>query len=130
MLVDDSATIRGVIKVYLAPLGLEFVEAASGERALQVLPLVPVDLIVSDIRMPGMDGLALCRAVRSHVRTGLRKVPIVLLTSEKSDKIRDEGKAAGANAFVLKPVADSEICKVVAELLGEGGVNSAGAPRI
>jgi two-component system chemotaxis response regulator CheY len=127
MLVDDSATIRGVIKVFLAPLGVDFVEAESGERALQVLKLVPVDLIISDVRMPAMDGLELCRAIRTHAKTQLRTVPIVLLTSDKSDKVRQDGKLAGADDFALKPVADSEICEVVRRLLKKADTSRAGA---
>lgn len=117
LIVDDSTTIRSVVKIHLLGCGFEFLEAESAERALQVLKLVHVDVVLADIRMPGMSGIDFLRAVRADARPRIRDVPVVLMTGEKAAGLREEGLAAGANGFLSKPVTGSELVGVVQDLL-------------
>ena len=117
LLVDDSPTIRSITKVYLMEFGAEFVEAEQGERGLQLARLLKVDLVIADVMMPGMDGLAFTRALRLESDEKVRQVPVILLTSNREDQVRREGLGAGANDFITKPVKSKDLCDVVRRLL-------------
>jgi CheY-like chemotaxis protein len=116
LLVDDSATIRNLIRVYLMGMDFHFLEADRGESGLSIVSSEAVDLVVVDVNMPGMDGLTFVRKVRTM--PSARRVPVVLLTSDKSSDTRARGMAAGANDFVLKPVTSSSLRETVCRLLG------------
>src|SRR5260370_21748780 len=110
LLVDDSRVVRDVIKVQLMGSGIEFIEATDGDQALRLLRHETVDLIISDIQMPTMDGLTFVKRVRHHTRGEIRDVPIIRLTASKSpDQHAREGLAAGASAFLQKPVASANL---------------------
>jgi twitching motility two-component system response regulator PilG len=115
LLVDDTRTLLSLIQVYLAGWELEFHEARDGQeglaRARQILP----DLIVTDVRMPGMDGFDLCAAVRAD--PGLRRTPVVLLTALDDDASRGKGRQVGASAFLVKPVSAAELRRTVGSFL-------------
>lgn len=117
LVVDDSATIRSIVKIYLMGFHCDFVDADSGERALQLANLTRPDLVIADVKMPGISGVDFVRAIRSHQDARLRNTPIVLLTGEKLESIREEGLSAGANAFVQKPVTAETLKTVVEPLL-------------
>ena len=117
LIVDDSPTIRSVAKIHLMGCGYDFVEADSAERALQVLKLVPVSLVLADIRMAGMSGIDFVRAVRADQRPHVRNAPVVLMTGEKALPLRAEAMAAGANAFLNKPITSGALLAVVQQLL-------------
>ncbi len=117
LLVDDSATIRNIIKIYLMGMQFEFIEADRAERALHVLKSTKVDLIIADINMPGMDGLEFVRKIRAEKDTKVSKLPLILLTGEKSDDLRKQGTAAGANDFILKPVTSSNLREAVQKFI-------------
>lgn len=107
LLVDDSAAVRAVIQVYLA-LGkrpCELFEAQDGARGLHMARLMFFDVIFLDVCMPGMDGLAVLRELRSDPRPHVRDVPVILLTGAEASEMRDRGLAAGANDFLHKPVS-------------------------
>ena len=80
LLVDDSASIRDIVKIYLMGLPFEFLEAESAERGISMLGVVPVDLVIADVKLPGMNGIDFVRRVRKHDLPHVRKVPLVLLT--------------------------------------------------
>ena len=117
LLVDDSPTHRSLIKVFLMGRDCEFVEAGSGEEALEVLDRTHVDLAIVDVVMPGMSGLDLIRELRLHHDRGVRRVPVVLLTAETDEDLALEGMAAGANACLHKPVSSAGVADVVSKLL-------------
>lgn len=117
LLVDDSATIRNIIKIYLMQMKLEFVEADSGEKALQVAKQTPPNLIIADVNMPGMGGVQMLQTLR-QLAGPIGRVPVVLLTGEKDPEVETKGRDAGANAFIRKPVTADALLKVVREYVG------------
>jgi twitching motility two-component system response regulator PilG len=116
LLVDDTRTLLSLIQVYLMGWQLEFHEARNGLEGLAKARQVKPDLIVSDVRMPGMDGFELCAAIRADRE--LHQVPLVLLTSLADDASRKKGKMVGASAFLTKPIAVDELRRTVGTLLG------------
>jgi twitching motility two-component system response regulator PilG len=115
LLVDDTRTLLSLIQVYLMGWQIEFHEAKDGLEGLAKAKEIRPDLIVSDVRMPGMDGFELCAAVRADA--GMHLTPIVLLTSLNDDTSRKKGKLVGASAFLTKPVSVDELRKTVGTLL-------------
>jgi len=112
LLVDDSKTVREIIKVYLMGQDIEFVEAENGVRALQVARLKLIDLIFADVNMPEMDGITLVQQLRASAQGTVSRIPVVMLTGEKDETLLDRAKDAGANAFVNKPVAAKPILEL------------------
>ncbi len=119
LLVDDSPTVRNIVKIYLMNLKVSTVEADDATRALQILRLVPVSLVIADINMPGMDGITFVREVRASAMPQVRSVPILLLTAEKNADLRQKGTEAGANAFIQKPVSHHELTETVRQFLSK-----------
>jgi two-component system chemotaxis response regulator CheY len=112
LIVDDSEAIRSIIKVYLNWHSFEFVEAGDGERAWQLMQLLPVDLVIADINMPGLDGIEFVRRVRSS-SSNLKEVPVILLTGDKSEELKQRGLDAGANCFARKPITSNTLVELV-----------------
>ncbi|MGE0870713.1 MAG: response regulator [Kofleriaceae bacterium] len=119
LLVDDSAIVRSVLQVVLENEQLELLEAEDGDRAWQLIRLVPVDLVIADINMPGADGITLLERMRAATEPRLRDLPVVLLTADLSTELEARGRGAGANAFVHKPVAPATLVGHVRRLLAE-----------
>jgi two-component system, chemotaxis family, chemotaxis protein CheY len=117
LLVDDSRTMREVLKVYLMGRDFEFIDADGGERALSLLRLVPVSLVIVDLKMPKMDGLTFLRHLRSTDLPAIRTVPVVLVTADKSGEWQSLAKTAGADAFLQKPLDSARAVEVVNRLL-------------
>lgn len=117
LLVDDSPTVRNILKIYLMNLKMGFLEAEDAARALQLLRLVPVKLVIADINMPGMDGISFVRELRASPAPHLRNLPVILLTAEKGSDLRQRGVEAGANAFIQKPVSHHDLFETVVKLL-------------
>ena len=113
--VDDSNTMRQMVAHGLRQGGYEVLEAADAEAALELARAQPVDAVLTDHHLPGMDGLALVRALRAlprHVRT-----PIVVLTTERSEELRQAGRDAGANAWMVKPFDPDRLLDVFGRVL-------------
>lgn len=121
LLVDDSATIRYIIKVYLMGLGVELLEAGDGEKGLAVLHASHVDLVIADVRMPGIDGITFVKMLRADPEPRLRAIPVVLLTMQQGAAERQEGMDAGANAYLTKPVTSGLLKETVQRLLPAAG---------
>ncbi len=115
LLVDDTRTLLSLIQVYLMGWQIDFVEAKDGSEGLARAREHKPDLVISDVRMPGMDGFELCAAIRAD--PVLHKTPIVLLTSLADDASRKKGKLVGATAFLTKPVSVEELRKTVGGIL-------------
>jgi two-component system, chemotaxis family, chemotaxis protein CheY len=119
LVVDDSPTIRSIVQIYLMGRPLEFIEAADGERGLQLARLLGVDLVIADVKMPKMDGFTLARTLRAEPGP-VRRVPIILLTGNAAAR-EAEALECGASAFVRKPVTSSDLVRVVTSLVPEAG---------
>ncbi|MHB8876355.1 MAG: response regulator [Myxococcaceae bacterium] len=117
LLIDDSATIRYILKVYLMGQGIELLEAADGAKGLAMLRHFPVDLVIADVQMPVMDGLMFLKELRTAPEPHLRGIPVVLLTMQQGLDERQQGLDAGANAYLTKPVSSTELKQTVQRLL-------------
>jgi two-component system chemotaxis response regulator CheY len=118
LLVDDSDTIRHIIKLYLAKLKLELLEADRADAGLRLLSERPVDLVIADFNMPGMNGLEFVRRVRGNARPEVGRVPILLCTGGKAPELERRALEAGASEFVRKPVSSATLTAVVRRHLG------------
>jgi two-component system, chemotaxis family, chemotaxis protein CheY len=116
MIVDDAASMRGLIAMTLKREGYEVIEASDGRDALTKLTARKVDLIVSDLNMPNMDGIELIKAVKAVNQ--LRFIPIVMLTTESQEKKKQEGQQAGAKAWIVKPFKPDVLVGVVKKIIG------------
>jgi twitching motility two-component system response regulator PilG len=114
--VDDDADIRVIIRAVLEELGLDVIGAPNGPEGLALARKKLPDLIILDVRMPGMDGFELCAAIRADAE--LHATPVVLLTSLNDETSRKKGKLVGASAFITKPVSVDELRQIVGTLLG------------
>lgn len=121
LVVDDSRPNRQLLLAHLAGMGAELREAADGVEALELIKLSEPDLILLDISMPRMDGLTLCRILKSDRR--LRLIPIVLLTAQVDRDTRIAGRTAGADDFLTKPFDAEEVLVRSAVLLRERALN-------
>src|SRR6202047_2743610 len=104
LVVDDEAQITRVLKTTLSGHGYGIRAAADGEEALQIMKDWPPDLIMTDLRMPNMDGLELCRRVRAQSRT-----PIIVLSVKGEEAIKVEALDAGADDYITKPFSVNEL---------------------
>jgi len=111
MAVDDSATVRQVLQMTLEGAGYQVVEAVDGKDALNKLAGTQIDMMVTDLNMPNMDGIELIRNVRQS--PGNRFMPIIMLTTESQPEKKQEGKAAGASGWIVKPFKPEQLLAVV-----------------
>ncbi len=111
LLVDDSTTLLMSIEGVLKKAGWEVRTATGGREALATLAGYKPDLIITDLNMPGMDGITLIREIRKLPQT--RFVPILMLTTESLQAKRQEAKAAGATGWLVKPVQANALMDVV-----------------
>src|SRR6516162_5648946 len=117
LIVDDSALIRSVVKIYLRGCPYEFLEASDGQRALAVLEQVKVDLVIVDFNMPVMNGLVFLEKVRSAETTMVRTIPVIFLTGDTDPDLVERATGAGADAFLTKPVSSAVLVETVRKLL-------------
>lgn len=114
MTVDDSASVRQMVGFTLKKAGFSVIEASDGKDALGKLK-GEVNLIVTDLNMPNMDGIELIRNVRKN--PSYKFVPIVMLTTESQASKKQEGKQAGATGWIVKPFKPEQLLAVVNKLL-------------
>jgi DNA-binding response OmpR family regulator len=112
LLVEDDARIRQALGLALADEGCQIVEAVSGEEALARLDSTTVDLVLLDLMLPGMDGLAVCRSLRSR-----GDLPIIIVTARSDTIDVISGLEAGADDYVTKPLVASELAARIRALL-------------
>ncbi len=116
LIVDDSSSVRSVVGIALKGAGYDVVEACDGQDALSKLTGQKVHLIVSDVNMPNMDGITLVKEVKKLA--DYKFTPICMLTTEAEESKMQEGKAAGAKAWIIKPFQPPKLLDVVAKLVG------------
>ncbi len=116
LIVDDSASVRLVQRLVLSAAGYEVVEAVDGKDALTKLAAHPVQLVLTDLNMPNLDGVGLIRAVRAD--PAHRLTPVVMITTESQDAKKAEGRAAGASGWIVKPFTAEQLVAVVRRVIG------------
>ena len=121
MLVDDQAAVRMIVRRALHSLGIAgVIEAADGKAALQLLNTDEgrnSDLIICDLNMPGMDGLALCNALRRDKDLS-RKLPVIILTASRDELLAEVACQVGAAEVLHKPVSPAELQAAMERLIG------------
>ncbi|NII11746.1 response regulator [Oleiagrimonas sp. C23AA] len=114
MIVDDSASMRQVVAIALKGAGYEVLEGSDGQDALNKLDGKKVHLIISDVNMPGMDGLSFVRELKQ--RPAYKFTPVMMLTTEYTDEKKKAGQAAGARAWMVKPFKPDQLLNAVQKL--------------
>ena len=115
LIVDDSVTMRQMVSFTLREAEYDVVEAENGADALKKLEGLALDLIVTDLNMPVMDGFTFIRRARALPAT--RFIPILLLTTESQAEKKAEGKAAGATGWIVKPFDPPKLLAVLSKVL-------------
>jgi two-component system chemotaxis response regulator CheY len=114
--VDDSASIRQMVSFTLKSAGYDVIEAVDGMDGLDKAKSKNADLVLSDQNMPRMDGLTLIRNLRGLPQ--YKTVPILMLTTESSDAMKAQGRAAGATGWLVKPFDPQKLIEVVRKVIG------------
>ena len=121
--VDDSPSMRGMIAYILRQAGYEVLEADDGEKALALAKSRRVDLVLTDQNMPNMDGLTLVTSLRELPE--YQRVPILMLTTESSQEMKERGRAAGATGWMVKPFDPERLVSMLGKVLGARAPRSA-----
>ncbi len=116
MTADDSASIRMMVVFTLKNLGYEILEAVNGKDALTKMSSKKVDMLITDLNMPEMDGISLIKKVRQDPT--YRFLPIVILTTESQEAKKQEGRSAGATGWIVKPFKPEQLISAVKKVLG------------
>ncbi len=115
LIVDDSASIRQVVSITLKGAGYDVIEGCDGKDALGKLDGRKVHLIISDVNMPNMDGITFLRNVKQL--PAYKFTPVIMLTTEAGEAKKEEGRAAGAKAWVVKPFQPAQMLTAVSKLI-------------
>ncbi|UBM61863.1 response regulator [Candidatus Sulfidibacterium hydrothermale] len=115
LFVDDSASIRALVKMILENAGYAVTLGTDGQDALEQLNGIPYDLIITDLHMPRMNGLELIKELRK--KNEYRFVPILFLTTETKTEIKQEAKAAGATGWITKPFNDEKLLQIIKKVI-------------
>ncbi|MBF0567545.1 MAG: response regulator [Nitrospirae bacterium] len=116
MTVDDSASVRQMVAFTLKGAGYTVVEAVDGKDALSKLAQTQINMMITDLNMPNLDGIGLIKGVRAM--PAYKFIPIVMLTTESQDSKKQEGKSAGATGWIVKPFKPDQLLAVVKKVLG------------
>lgn len=116
MIVDDSVSLRRVVSIALKGAGYDVIEAGDGQQALERIQGQKIHLVISDLNMPRMDGLTFVKTLKS--RPEYRFLPVIMLTTEAQESRKQEGKRAGAKAWMVKPFQPAQMLGAVSKLLG------------
>lgn len=115
LVVDDSQSIRQMVAFTLKQVGFDVVEGGHGQEALDRLAGRKVDLVVTDLNMPVMDGITLIKRIRTQPAN--KFTPILMLTTESQDAKKQEGRAAGATGWIVKPFDPDQLIGVVQKVV-------------
>ena len=116
--VDDSGSLRQMLTFSLRAGGYQVVDAVDGVDGLAKARAMQFDLVLTDQNMPNMDGLTLIRSLRELA--AYRQVPILMLTTESSPEMKNKGREAGANGWLVKPFDPKRLLEVVGKCIGSG----------
>ena len=116
LLVEDSATTRSLIRAVIEEIGdFDVVEAPTGFDALKLLPAQDFDLVLTDINMPDINGLELINFIKGNPR--YNHIPLIIVTTERSEEDKKRGMALGATAYVTKPFKAPELQGIIRKIL-------------
>jgi len=113
--VDDSASVRQMVSLTLSEAGYEVLEAVDGEDALSKLDGLHVDMVITDLNMPRLDGMEFVRRVRTMPKH--RFMPIVMLTTESAPEKKELCRSAGATGWIVKPFRPNQLLSVVEKVI-------------
>ena len=116
LVVDDSQSMRSIVKMTLADAGYQVTEACDGNEALSLAMHNNFDVVITDVNMPGKDGLALIKELRET--NNYRHTPILTLTTQIGDEKKNQGRLAGATGWITKPFSPNKLIEVVGKLIG------------
>ena len=116
LFVDDSASMRKVVGMAISNSGYDVTTAVDGKDGVSKLEADKFDAIITDLNMPNMNGIELIKAAKTNARN--KFAPIVMLTTESADDMKQQGKAAGAKVWVVKPFKAEQLLGVVKKLIG------------
>ncbi len=114
--VDDSASMRQMVAFALQGAGFEVTEAVDGQDALEIAQKQSFDAVVADVNMPRMDGITLIRSLRELAN--YKFTPLLMLTTEAGMDKKQEGKAAGATGWIVKPFEPDQLVSTLQRVLG------------
>jgi two-component system chemotaxis response regulator CheY len=114
--VDDSPSIRQMVKLTLSGAGYQIVEAVNGADGLAKAQSTPIHMVITDLNMPVMDGLTMIRELRKL--PAHRGVPIIFLTTESDGAVKQQAKEAGATGWIVKPFQQEQLVNVVRKVVG------------
>lgn len=115
LIVEDSRSLRNILKLQLQSINAQITEAANGKAGLKKAQAEEFDLILSDVDMPEMNGLEMCRALKEDMKT--RSIPVILLSSMEKEADIDKGFEVGADAYIVKSTADKYLLHTIDEVL-------------
>lgn len=115
LIVDDSPSIRSIVKLTLTNAGYSVIEACDGQDAINKLEGQKVHLIVSDVNMPNMDGITFVKTIKQNPE--YKFTPVLMLTTESETSRKLEGKAAGAKAWLVKPFQPPKFLSTISKLI-------------
>jgi len=115
LIVDDSVSMRQMVAFTLKQAGFTVIEGGNGQEALERVKGQKVELVITDLNMPVMDGITLVKTLRA--KPDFKFTPILLLTTESQDSKKQEGRAAGATGWIVKPFQPDALLKVVAKVV-------------
>ncbi len=113
--VDDSASMRKMVSFTLVGAGYNVVEAVDGQDAFEKAQTQTFDLVLTDQNMPRMDGLGLTKKLREH--PNFTNTPILILTTESSDQMKQAGRAAGATGWLVKPFDPNRLIEIIQKVI-------------
>jgi len=111
LIVDDSASMRQLVSFALKDAGYDVISAVNGKDALDKLNGTKVEMVITDLNMPEMDGIEFIKQFRTQ--SGYRFTPVVMLTTESQESKKQEGKQAGASGWIVKPFTPDQLVGVV-----------------
>lgn len=114
--VDDSSSVRQMVSLTLASAGYKVVEAVDGNDGYDKATSHAIDAILTDLNMPGLNGIEFVRKYRTHPSS--RGIPIVFLTTESDESFKQQARAAGATGWIVKPFRQDQLLAVVKKVAG------------
>lgn len=114
LIIDDSASLRSVVKMALTGAGYNVLEAGDGQAALSMLDGRSINMAICDVNMPVMNGIEFVKAAKNLA--AYKFMPILMLTTESQEEKKEQGKAAGAKAWMVKPFSPTQLLAAVGKL--------------
>ncbi len=124
LFVDDNEINRRVVREMLRPSGVDLAEAEDGETGLRMLDANTYDIVLMDLRMPGVDGLTAIRRIRAR-DDAKAQVPVIVITADTGSSVRPDCVAAGADDVILKPASMTTLYDVIGAVLARGNQGAA-----